>query len=88
MNLNSYTLYIPFSNFETQEVINLFLTGNLFDYCIDYQYYHISAISKIDYKEKILVTLNEGLLCNNKNSYYSIKTDEFNLIIEISKNIW
>jgi hypothetical protein len=87
MNLKNYTLYISFSNFGNQDNIDLFLSNNLFNFCIDYQYEHISAISKLDYTEKILIRFNKGFIPDNRKGSYDISRDEKNLIINF-KNLF
>jgi hypothetical protein len=81
MHLKSYTLYIPYSNFEDQEHIDLFLSKNLYNFCIDYQYETISAVSTIDYSEKNLIKFKPNFILSNKEGSYDISRDDNNIIV-------
>ena len=79
-------MYIPYSNFEDREHIQLFLDNNLFNFCIDYQYDTVSAVSKLDYTEKILIKFKPNFIPSNKEGGYEISRDENNIIIYFYKN--
>jgi hypothetical protein len=85
MILNKFTLYIPYNNFNNQDYIDLFITNNLFDFSIDYHHNYVSAISKIDYNEKILIKFNSNFIPDNKTSSCNISRDENNLILDFKK---
>jgi hypothetical protein len=86
MNLDNFTLHISFPNFNNQECIHLFLTNNLFNYCIDYQHDTLTAVSKIDYKEVTLIKFNPNFIPSNKEGGYSISTDETGISIYFFRN--
>lgn len=86
MELNNFILKIPYSNFNNQDHIQLFLNNNLFNYCIDYQDDTITATSKIDYKEITLIKFNSNFIPSNKDGGYTISTDETGISIYFFRN--
>lgn len=88
MNLDSYSIVVSFSNFIDYESTHLFCNNNLFNYCIDFKDYTLSAISKIDFKEHILIEFGNNLIPSNKHYSYNIETNEIEIRINFEKKYY